>query len=163
MVGENNSLSEVLRTAGETAQSTLPVVDSDGKLAGLIVTRDLLSMLSGGQEVGPLVNAYDICNPHCATVNLDAKPGRGEPVDGARRTRRDSGGGSGFGGRFLGLVTRQHIAQALNRVTVSLSTLATRDSEYLLGDRLPRDEDRGACECGRQDDARASIRGCDSA
>src|ERR1700674_3198428 len=72
IVSENTSLSEVLRTAGETAQSTLPVVDRDGKLAGLIVTRDLLSMLVGGQEVGPLVNAFDICNPHCATVNLDA-------------------------------------------------------------------------------------------
>ncbi len=29
--------------------------------------------------------------------------------------------------RFLGLVTSRQIAQALNRVTVSLSTLATRD------------------------------------
>ena len=29
--------------------------------------------------------------------------------------------------RFLGLVTRRQIAQALNRVSVSLSTLATRD------------------------------------
>src|ERR1700731_389198 len=126
MVGENASLSEVLRTAGETAQSTLPVVDSDGKLAGLIVTRDLLSMLAGGQELGPLINAFDICNTHCATVNLDAN------LDEASQLMEHEGLDEipvveRFGGRFLGLVTRQHIAQALNRVTVSLSTLATPD------------------------------------
>jgi len=139
MVGENTSLSEVLRTAGETAQSTLPVVDSDGKLAGLIVTRDLLSMLSGGQEVGPLVNAYDICNPHSATVNLDAN------LDEASQLMEHDGLDEipvveRFGGRFLGLVTRQHIAQALNRVTVSLSTLATRDQNiyWATGYRVTR-------------------------
>src|SRR6202040_1166282 len=44
------------------------------------------------------------------------------------------------GGRFLGLVTRQHIAQALNRVTVSLSTLATRDQNiyWATGYRVTR-------------------------
>ncbi len=43
MVSENTTLSDVLRTAGETSQSTLPVVDSDGELAGAIVVRDLLT------------------------------------------------------------------------------------------------------------------------
>ena len=44
------------------------------------------------------------------------------------------------GGRFLGLVTRQHIAQALNRVSVSLSTLATRDQNiyWATGYRVTR-------------------------
>lgn len=126
MVSENASLSEVLRTAGETAQSTLPVVDSDGNLAGLIVTRDLLAMLGGGQELGPLVNAFDISNALCATVTLDAN------LDEASQSMEHDGLDEipvvdRPGGRFLGLVTRQHIAQALNRVTVSLSTLATRD------------------------------------
>jgi chloride channel protein, CIC family len=126
IVHENTSLSEVLRTAGETAQSTLPVVNSDGELAGLIVTRDLLSMLGGGQEVGPLVNAFDISNRHCATVTPDAN------LDEASQLMEHDGLDEipvvdRPGGRFLGLVTRQHIAQALNRVTVSLSTLATRD------------------------------------
>ena len=68
IVSENTSLSEVLRTAGETAQSTLPVVNSDGELAGTIVMRDLLTMIGGGQELGPLVNAFDICNAHGPTV-----------------------------------------------------------------------------------------------
>src|SRR5271168_2213063 len=126
MVNENTSLSEVLRTAGDTSQSTLPVVDSDGELAGAIVVHDLLSMISGGQELGPLVNAFDICNVHGPTVPLDAN------LDEASQLMEHDGldeipvveRGTG---RFLGLVTSRQIAQALNRVSVSLSTLATRD------------------------------------
>src|SRR5260370_35341204 len=60
VVGENASLSEGLRAAGETAQSTLAVVDSDGDLAGLVVTRDLLSIVGSGRELGPLLIAFDI-------------------------------------------------------------------------------------------------------
>jgi CIC family chloride channel protein len=126
IVSENTSLAEVLRTAGETAQSTLPVVDSDGGLAGTIVVRDLLSVIGGGQELGPLVNAFDISNAHGPSVTLDANLDEASQLmehDGLdeipvveRLTRR-----------FLGLVTSRQIAQALNRVSVSLSTLATRD------------------------------------
>ena len=139
MVGENASLSEVLRAAGETAQSTLPVVDSDGNLAGLIVTRDLLSMLGGGKELGPLVNAFDIANTHSATVTPDAN------LDEAAQSMEHDGLDEipvvdRVGGRFLGLVTRQQIAQALNRVTVSLTTLATRDQNiyWATGYRVTR-------------------------
>jgi len=126
MVNENTSLSEVLRTAGETAQSTLPVVNSEGELAGMIIVRDLLSMISGGQELGPLANAFDICNAHGPTVPLDAN------LDEASQLMEHDGLDEipvvdSTTRRFLGLVTGQHIAQALNRVTVSLSTLATRD------------------------------------
>ncbi len=126
MVTENSSLSEVLRTAGETAQSTLPVVNSEGELAGTIVVRDLLSMISGGQELGPLVNAFDISNAHGPTVPLDAN------LDEASQLMEHDGLDEipvvdRSSRRFLGLVTSRHIAQALNRVTVSLSTLATRD------------------------------------
>jgi chloride channel protein, CIC family len=126
MVHENTSLSEVLRTAGETAQSTLPVVSSEGELAGMIVVRDLLSMIGGGQDLGPLVNAFDISNAHPATVPLDANLDEASQVmehDGLDEIPVVERGS----GRFLGLVTSQHIAQALNRVSVSLSTLATRD------------------------------------
>jgi len=139
IVSENTSLSEVLRTAGETAQSTLPVVDSDGELAGTIVVRDLLIVLSGGQELGPLVNAFDLCNAHGPTVSLDANLDEASQLmehDGIdeipvveRNTRH-----------FLGLVTSRQIAQALNRVSVSLSTLATRDSNvyWATGYRVTR-------------------------
>ena len=139
IVSESTSLSEVLRSAGETAQSTLPVVDSDGIFVGTIVVRDLLSMISGGQELEPLVNAFDICNTHAPTVLLDANldeasqlmehEGLDEVPVVERLTRR-----------FLGLVTERQIAQALNRVSVSLSTLATRDQNiyWATGYRVTR-------------------------
>ncbi len=125
-VTENTSLLEVLRIAGETAQSTLPVVNSEAELAGTIVVRDLLSVLSGGQELGPLVNAFDICNAHGPTVTLNAN------LDEASQLMEHDGLDEipvleHKTQHFVGMVTSQHIAQALNRVTVSLSTLATRD------------------------------------
>jgi chloride channel protein, CIC family len=126
MVNENTSLPQVLRIAGETAQSTLPVVNSDGELAGMIIVRDLLSMISGGQELGPLVNAFDICNAHSPTVSLDAN------LDEASQLMEHDGLDEipvvdRASRRFLGIVGSRQIAQALNRVSVSLSTLATRD------------------------------------
>src|SRR3984893_11487965 len=139
IVTENTSLAEVLRTAGETAQSTLPVVSSDGELAGTIVVRDLLTVIGRGQELGPLVNAFDICNTNGPTVPLDANLDEASQLmehDGLdeipvveRVTRR-----------FLGLVTSRQIAQALNRVSVSLSTLATRDTNiyWATGYRVTR-------------------------
>jgi chloride channel protein, CIC family len=139
IVHENTSLAEVLRTAGETAQSTLPVVSSEGEWEGTIVVRDLLSMISGGQELGPLVNAFDICNAHAPTVTLDAN------LDEASQLMEHNGldeipvveRGTN---RFLGMVTSAHIAQALNRVSVSLSTLATRDQSiyWATGYRVQR-------------------------
>ncbi|HSZ23460.1 MAG TPA: chloride channel protein [Candidatus Sulfotelmatobacter sp.] len=126
MVSENTKLSDVLRTAGETSQSTLPVVDSDGGLAGAIVVRDLLTVIVSGQELGPLVNAFDICNANCPTVTLEAN------LDEASQVMEHEGLDElpvidRLSRRFLGLITSRQIAQALNRVTVSLSTLATRD------------------------------------
>jgi CIC family chloride channel protein len=158
IVSENTSLSEVLRTAGETAQSTLPVVDSDGELAGTIVVRDLLIVVSGGKELGPLVNAFDLCNTHGPTVSLDANLDEASQLmehDGIdeipvveRGTRR-----------FLGLVTSRQIAQALNRVSVSLSTLATPDSNvyWATGYRVTRVKvpANAAGKTVRQLDARA--------
>ncbi|HZC45881.1 MAG TPA: TrkA C-terminal domain-containing protein [Candidatus Acidoferrum sp.] len=83
-------------------------------------------MISGGQELGPLVNAFDICNTHGPTVPLDANLDEASQLmehDGLDEIPVVERGSR----RFLGLVTGRHIAQALNRVSVSLSTLATRD------------------------------------
>ena len=139
IVSENTSLADVLRTAGETAQSTLPVVNSDGELAGTIVVRDLLTVIGSGQELGPLVNAFDICNAHGPTVPLDAN------LDEASQLMEHDGLDEipvveRLSRRFLGLVTSRQIAQALNRVSVSLSTLATRDTNiyWATGYRVTR-------------------------
>jgi CBS domain-containing protein len=131
VVTANAPLADVLRTAGETAQATLPVVDSDGKLTGLIVTRDLLALLAGGAELGPLINAYDLSrrNPPVVTPesNLDeaAQTMEYEALDELPVTETPQGG------QFMGLVARRNIAQTFNRVNVSLSALATRDHSIL--------------------------------
>ncbi|HEX4210168.1 MAG TPA: chloride channel protein [Candidatus Binataceae bacterium] len=120
---ENSSLTDVLRIAGDSSQATLPVIDSDGNLAGIVVTRDLLGILASGNELGPLVNAYDICRSNPPVVipdsNLDqeAQSMEYEALEELPVTATLSGG------KFLGLVSRRSIAQALNRVTVSLASM----------------------------------------
>jgi CBS domain-containing protein len=125
IVSENAALTDVLKIAGETAQATIPVVNSDGELAGLIVTRDLLSVLASGSELGPLINAYDLSrrNPPVVTPesNLDqaAQMMEYEALDELPVVE------DAHGGQFLGLISRRNVSQAFNRVTVSLSTQGT--------------------------------------
>jgi chloride channel protein, CIC family len=126
VVSPNASLADVLRIAGETTQATLPVVDSEGRLSGLIVTRDLLALLASGSELGPLVNAYDISrrNPPVVTSesSLDevVQLMEYEALDELPVIERPSG-------RFVGLVARRDIAQTFNRVTLLVATLAARE------------------------------------
>ncbi|MBV8139538.1 MAG: chloride channel protein [Deltaproteobacteria bacterium] len=133
LVHENSPLVDLLQVAGETSQSTLPVVSSEGELSGLIVTRALLGVLAGGRELGPLINAYDIAEANCAEVlateNLYSASQimEHEGVDELPVVERR------YGGKFLGLVTRQHIVQALNRVTASVGSIAVRDEPIYWG------------------------------
>ena len=138
VVSGGASLSDVLRIAGDTPQGTLPVIDSDGVLLGLIVTHDLLAMLASGTELGPLVNAYDISRQNPPVVmpdsNLDdavqsmAYEGLDElpVVDRAGRAH------------FLGIVTRNAIAQALNRVSVSMTAAHDSNIFWATGYRVSR-------------------------
>ena len=127
ILSENATLADVLRKAGETSQATLPVVNSEGELAGLVVTRDLLGVLASGGELGPLVNAYDLSrrNPPVVTPesNLDqaAQMMEYEALDEIPVVEH------AHGGRFLGLISRRDVSQAFNRVTVSLSAHETSD------------------------------------
>ena len=140
MVRSNAALSDVLSTAGETAQATLPVVDSDGQLAGLIVTRDLLALLAGGSQLGPLINAYDLGRPNPPTITPDSSLDEAiqlmeyEALDELPVTDRP------HGHAFLGLISRHAIAQAVNRVTVSLTSFATRERDifWATGYRVSR-------------------------
>ena len=152
---ENTSLTEVLRTAGETAQSTLPVVDSDGELAGAIVVRDLLSVIVPRQGARPArqrVRHLQRATARRVTpdANLDeaSQLMEHEGLDEIPVVDRATAAG------FLGLVTSRQIAQALNRVSVSLSTLATRDPNIYLGDRLSRDADQRSRPTLREDTLR---------
>lgn len=127
LVSEASPLSDVLRVAGETAQTTLPVVNSEGMLRGVIIMHDLLGLIASGRDLGPLVNAHDICRLNGPTMTMEST------LDEALQAMNyegleelpvvDTGDA-----RFLsGLVTRPAIAQALNRAKISLSTLSNRD------------------------------------
>jgi CIC family chloride channel protein len=121
-------LAEVMRVAGETSQATLPVLNRDGGLTGLIVTRDLLSLLASSAELGSLANAWDLSrqNPPLLTLssNLDqaAQLMEYEGLDELPVVDKVRGGA------YLGLVARHDIARAFNRVSLSVSALATRDT-----------------------------------
>jgi CIC family chloride channel protein len=128
-VRANAPASEVLRIAADTTQSTLPVLDNDGGLTGLIVTRDLLSMLAGGVELGALVNAYDLSRQNPPVLGAESSLDQAtqlmeyEALEELPVVEHLS-----FGhGKFLGLVTRRDIVQALNRVAVSLAATGTRE------------------------------------
>jgi chloride channel protein, CIC family len=140
VIRSNAAIDDVLTTAGGTSQATLPVVDSDGELAGLIVTRDLLALLASGSQLGPLVNAYDLGRPNPPMLSPESSLDEAvqlmeyEALDEVPVTDRT------HGRAFLGLVSRQAIAQAVNRVTVSLSSLATRERDifWATGYRVSR-------------------------
>jgi CIC family chloride channel protein len=121
--------SEVLRIAADTSQSTLPVLDNEQCLVGLIVTRDLLSMLAGGVELGTLVNAYDLSRQNPPVLDAEASLDQATqlmeyealeelPVIEHLNLSRE---------KFLGLVNRQNIVQAFNHVAVSLAATGTRE------------------------------------
>jgi len=122
---ESDSLPEVLRIGGETAQSILPVVAEGGALTGVIVTRELLALIASGDGLSHLVNAFDIALRNFPTVTPDSTLDdaltqiEGEAVDELPVVDDQ--------GRLLGVVTRRAIAQAFNRTTISLSALANRE------------------------------------
>ena len=117
-----DSLPEVLRIGGETAQSILPVIAEGGTLTGVIVTRELLAMIVSGGDLDNLVTAFDIALRTFPTITPDTT------LDNAL-TQIEGEGVEELpvvdeGGRLLGLVARRAIAQAFNRTTISLSALA---------------------------------------
>ena len=143
VVRSNAPLPEILRAAGDTAQTTLPVVDEAGGLVGLIVTRDLVAMLSSQADVAGLVNAYDICRRNCPVVssdsNLDEAAQLMESEDLEELPVVESAAGQ-RGHRLAGIVARKEIGQVLNRMAVSLSALANTGTSifWATGYRLMR-------------------------
>jgi hypothetical protein len=119
------------------------VVDDADGLVGLIVTRDLVAMLGSEADVAGLVNAYDICRRNCPVVSGDSS------LDEAAQLMESEGleelpvveSAAGHRGRHLaGIITRKEIGQVLNRMAVSLSTLANTGTSifWATGYRLIR-------------------------
>jgi CIC family chloride channel protein len=143
VVRSNAPLTEVLQAAGDTAQMTLPVVDDAGGLAGLIVTHDLVATLSSQADVIGLVNAYDICRRNCPVVttdsNLDEAAQLMESEDLEELPVVETVQGQ-RGRRLAGIIARKEINQVLNRMAVSLTTLAQTGTSifWATGYRLMR-------------------------
>jgi chloride channel protein, CIC family len=120
---------EVLHVAGETEQATLPVVNEGGKLLGIIVTRDLVTMMGSEADVVNLVNAYDICRRNCPMVNSDsnlddaAQLMESEDLEELPVVEAAPPGQRGY--RLVGIVARKDIGQVLNRMALSLTSLTT--------------------------------------
>jgi len=127
-VADSTSFDEVLRIAGETSQSTLPVVSGTGGFTGLIITRELLSLLVRDTELSPLVNAYDLCERNPPQVLSEDTLDAASELMGVDGLEEIPVVDRPHGGQFLGLVTRRHLAQALNRVALSLTSIARGDS-----------------------------------
>jgi CIC family chloride channel protein len=141
-VADNTSFDEVLRIAGETSQSTLPVVSSTGSFTGLIVTRNLLALMVRDNELSPLVNAYDLCERNPPLVMPDATLDAASELMGVDGLEEVPVADRTHDGQFLGLVTRRHVAQALNLVALSLTSIARGDSNihWASGYRVTRVE-----------------------
>ena len=137
-------LAEVLRVAGETAQVTLPVISDAGVLVGIIVTHDLVAMFGSQADVVGLVNAYDICRRNCPMVlsdsNLDeaAQLMESEDLDELPVVEPPPAGEHGY--RLVGIVARKDISAVLNRMALSLSSLAATGTSifWATGYRLTR-------------------------
>ena len=128
-VRANAPANQVLAIAGDTSQSTLPVLDDDGCLAGLIVMRDLLSMMAGSVELGPLVNAYDLSRQNPPVLSAESSLDQAtQLMEYEALEELPVAEHLGFShGKFVGLVTRRNVVQALNRVAVSLAATGTRE------------------------------------
>lgn len=137
---QDTALVEVLRLAGETAQTILPVVGEDGDFKGLVVTHDLLSLLSSERDLGPLVNADDLCRRDAPRVTPDSTLDQANQLMEAEELDELPVVEYDEGGKLVGIVARKSIAQALNRIAVSLTTLGTQDDNiyWATGYRVAR-------------------------
>jgi CBS domain-containing protein len=128
LVTSNDAFTEVLRKAGDSSQVHLPVVTADGKLLGLIVTRELLPLVTSREDLAKLGIAADVCQTNPPTIVPD------ENLDQATRLMEAEGLEevpvilAHDDKRLVGLLSRSSIRNALNRAAVSMVTVARADA-----------------------------------
>jgi chloride channel protein, CIC family len=116
-IAEAASVEAVLDNLAHTDQSTFPVVDADGRLAGVITVWELGRLATAASGTGGLVLAADIAQPSEVVAPSDSlrdamrKMGiRGAPaipvVDAATK-------------RLVGLISRAHVVAAYERRAAS--------------------------------------------
>jgi CIC family chloride channel protein len=124
-VRSNDSFSEVLRKAGETAQVILPVIGDESALLGVIATRELLPLVTSREDLANLGIAADLCEKNAPTLVLD------ENLDEATRLMEAEGVEevpvAGVDGCLVGLLSRSAIRNALSRAAVSMVMMARSD------------------------------------
>jgi len=126
-LSQTDKVTEILRVPGEAAQSTIPVIDHEGKLVGIVIQRDLLELLSRKNSLETLVNAFDVARRHPPVVTPESN------LDQALQYLQAEGIEElpvveGPSHRLVGLISRHAIALAVNRATASLDALAARDT-----------------------------------
>ncbi len=122
-------LVEVLRVAGDASLSSLPVVDRDGGLVGTISVRDLLALLAAGIDLGPLVNAYDLCRRSAPVVTPASNIDEALQAMDFDILNELAVVEAGEKRQLAGIVTRQAIAQAASRAAISLSAVSAADAD----------------------------------
>ncbi len=71
LVPEAASIEDILRVVSETTFSNFPVVDSQGRMVGIISLNDVRRVIFDEDVLKGLVIARDICTPDVITVSLD--------------------------------------------------------------------------------------------
>jgi chloride channel protein, CIC family len=122
------SLEEIFRTADQSAQEILPVVDSKGELAGVIAARDLVGLLLHADNLKQLVNACDVSRGDFPTVSTKSS------LEEALHLMEDELTGElpvvdpDHSFRLVGTISRHDIAQALTRATGAVALPSRRDT-----------------------------------
>ncbi len=129
-LSHTDEVSEVLRVSDETTQSTIPVVNREGILVGIVVRREMTELLASRDSMATLTSAYDLARQQPPAVtpesNLDEalQHLQSEDIEELPVVEASTS-------RLLGLVSRQKIALAVSRATISLEALLARDSRII--------------------------------
>ena len=137
VVASNEAFAEVLRKAGESSQSNLPVVDPEGKLVGLIVTRDLLALVTSREDLARVAIAADVCETKPPTLVLDANLDQASRLMDAEGIEEVPVIVAPDDKRLVGLLSRSSVRSALNRAAVSMVTVARSDAPIAWSAELP--------------------------
>jgi chloride channel protein, CIC family len=125
-LSHTDEVTEALRVSDETAQSTIPVVNREGTLVGIVIRRDMIELLASRSSPATLVNAYDLARRQPPAVTPESN------LDEALQHLQSEGIEElpvveASTSRLVGLVSRRAISLAVSRATISLDALLARD------------------------------------
>jgi CBS domain-containing protein len=128
VVEDNEVFAEVLRKSAESSQVNLLVVSPERKFVGIVVIRELLSLVTSRDDLARIAIAADIYEMDSPIIDSSAN------LDEALRTMEAEGIEelpvlvAPDDKRLVGLLSRSAIQNALNRAAVSIVTGARSDN-----------------------------------